>query len=107
MRKIIKKVTVTAIALFAIGFSDVKAQENETVIIRTYEYGTVKGEMVTATPNGEINQIELPAHSKNLGANTVTIQSEINKWKKQGYKLTHVSTGKSDNIITNIFILEK
>ncbi len=106
--KNLKLFTLTIIALLAIGFSEVKAQE--VVLIRSFEVytkTTLGSAKILVTPsNGETIAIPLKKRYENVEENNKVIVEELNKWKKDGYKIIHVSSGSGD-FVTTTFILEK
>lgn len=101
--KNVQLLVLTAIAMIAIGFSDVKAQNTEpnTVIIQVF--GEMKNTDVAfsllVTPPDGSNTYEVPMETQTLKnrkevaiANTKIVQLEINKWKKEGFVIDGIST---------------
>lgn len=101
--KNVQLLVLTAIAMIAIGFSDVKAQDQQpnTVIIQVF--GEMKGTDVVfsllVTPPDGSNTYEVSMDTRTLKNrkevtinNTKTVQLEINKWKKEGFTIDGIST---------------
>lgn len=105
--KNLKRLMFTVIALIAIGFADVKAQE--TVILRAIESSMVGARIATVTPGGEIIEIPLKKGfiTKVLEENSVLIQREVDKWKSEGFKIASVNTTNVNDVVLTVFVLEK
>ncbi len=108
--KKLKLLTLTIIALTAIIFTDVKAQE--TVVIRTLET-QVKligdAEIVTVTPDGRVEQTLLVKGPmpKVIEDNSILIRNEIVKWRNQGFRMVSSTAAAHDNFLVTTYILEK
>lgn len=109
-----KKHLLLTLTLFLfLGIAQASAQEKDpqTVIIRAFEFSFREASRITVTnPDGSTKTIELSlVDSRTLEGdafNSVLIQSQINEWKKQGFKIDAMSTQVSDpaRIVTTIIL---
>lgn len=106
--KNLKQILLIAIALVAIGYSDLKAQD--VVLIRSFEIysKTTLGspKILITHSGGETVVVSLKKGFEYVEENNKVIVEEVQKWKNDGYKITHVASGNGD-FVTNTFILEK
>lgn len=105
------KVSACIILLLFLGTFSVNAQEEktETVVIRATEFAgrTQRSGMVTIDAEGKISKVDLKRGGwDESGANAATIQKEIEKWKQEGYVITHYSTA-GEAIFRTTVILER
>lgn len=108
--KNLKQLALIVVALIAIGFLDVKAQE--TVVIRTLETQVkLMGdtEIVTVTPDGRVEQTPLVKGPipKVMKENSILIQNEIAKWRNQGFRTVSATAAAHENFLVTTYILEK
>lgn len=111
--KNVKLMLLAITAILFLGMENISAQENfsQTVIIRVTE--TIRGtgdNFVTITDSkGKTSVTMLKKGFDISGENVVLVQKELDKWKYDGYKITHLSTaGASENgIFRTTIILEK
>jgi len=101
--------------LLLMGVSTLAAQNTpQTVIIRMWESVTMS-QIITTKPDGKVDRTPLQKgghyhkyyNEKSIENNSLLFQSEINKWKKEGFKIdgvTHSVYG--DNFFT-IIIMSK
>lgn len=115
-----KNLKLTLVALTAIlflGMSNVNAQEQKTVVIKTYEFvgAFAKSKMVVTDPSGKTTMTIMKTLNWGkiediAGENSVILQDEINKWKKEGYTidaLTSGSTGQAAMMVTTVVLSKK
>lgn len=109
-----KSVLLIVVTFVLVGMSQINAQSNEpeTVVIRMVE-SSLKPQIIITKPEGTVVSIPLEKirlnynNDKAYENNSVLLQSEINKWKKEGFKIdgvTHSVYG--DNFFT-IIIMSK
>lgn len=112
-----KKINLIAvlILLMTVVSFQVSAQNTqpETVIIRTFEANKKSSTMVVTSPDGSIKSIELTnvdiVSFEGNQDNSVIIQSEINRWKSQGFTIDGLSSFSNyvGVIITTIILSKK
>lgn len=109
-----KSVLLIIVTFVLVSISQINAQNNEsqTVIIRAVESWR-KSQLIVTKPEGVVVSSELEGIYLNKNSdkayenNLLLLQSEINKWKKEGFKIdgvTHSVYG--DNFFT-IIIMSK
>lgn len=101
-----KLLTLTMIALVAIGFSELRAQD--LVMIRTYEaIGGSDSKMITITPDGNAVEVQLNMGIINKASeNTLIIHGEINNWIKAGFDLAATTVVEVEKIVITTYILK-
>ncbi len=108
--KKLKLVLVVAVTLLFLGMGSASAQEKSSkmVILRVVEGSGAKTGLVTIDSEGEINKIALEkGHDADIAAsNGLLIQKELEKWKQNGYQITHLSTS-GETVSRTTIILEK
>ena len=112
--KKINLITVLLLLMTVVSFQ-VSAQNvlPQTVIIRTFEASKKNSSMVITSPNGSIKSVELAnvdiISFEGNKDNSVIIQSEINKWKSQGFTIDGLSSFSNyvGVIITTIILSKK
>jgi len=108
--KKISLILLTVTALLFLGTGSVNAQENSSkmVIIRVVEGHGIKTGFVTIDSDGKTSKTALEkGHDVEISAkNGLLIQQELEKWKREGYKITHLATSGQEVSRTTI-ILEK
>lgn len=110
--KKLKLVLVVTVTLLFLGMGSVSAQEQptKTVLINTLEVllaGTINSNMVIVDASGNANTIPLERNKGALEKNAITIHKELEKWKQEGYKITHLSTSGDGLYRYTTIILEK
>ncbi len=108
--KNLKLIACVTILLF-LGTFTANAQEETTemVVIRATEFAgrTQRSGMVTIDASGKITQLPLKRGGwDESGENAAAIQKEIEKWKQEGYSITHYSTS-GEAIFRTTVILER
>lgn len=110
------KLTLVAVtAILFLGMSNVNAQAQKTVIIKTYELAgsLFKSKMVVTDPSGKTETIIMKTLNwgkiENIVAeNSAILQDEINKWKKEGYVIDGLTSGGlGDGIMVTTVVLSK
>lgn len=98
--KSLKLLTLTAIALIAIGFSDVKAQE--TVLIQVFGNNGGYDMQIVDSDNQKIEK-------KGKGVDTlIDLKKEIDNWITKGYEIISSSVATNSNHRYDvIYILKK
>lgn len=117
-----KKLKLTLVALTAIlflGVSNVNAQNKtpQTVIIKTVEESSGRdSKMFVIDPSGTLKTAELKplgfvkTFEQNLFFNSTVLQTEINKWKSEGFEvdaMSHSGYGTNTIIFTTIILSKK
>ena len=109
--KNVKLVVLATMTMLFLGMGNVSAQENQskTVVIRVIEsMFRGKSSIVTIDPEGKTNITELKNGLDEFSENTVLIQKELEKWKKEGFKIDGVSnSGWGDVMMVTTIILSK
>lgn len=113
--KNVKLILLTLTTLLFLGIESLSAQEknSQTVIIRVFEHHRNESKMITTAPDGSTNVIKLTAVNalsfEGNENNSVIMQSEINKWKNQGFTLDNLSSlsNPTGAIITTIILSKK
>ncbi|HRO74889.1 MAG TPA: hypothetical protein PLP27_01925 [Crocinitomicaceae bacterium] len=112
--KKLKLVLVVAVTLLFLGMGSANAQEQptKTVLINTTEFpfgigGPYNANMVIVDAVGNVNTIPLQKGKDAIEKNAPTIHKEIEKWKQEGYKITHFSTSGDGTFRYTTIILEK
>lgn len=103
------------IAVLFLAITPIYAQDKtpQTVIIKTFELFIGKeSQMVVTSPDGTSKNIQLQnVDSKNYaigtGNNNAIVQSEIDRWKKQGFEIEGLSTTVSGALLLTTIILSK
>ncbi len=107
--KNLKLIVLTTIAVLFLRVGNLVAQESssKTVIIRAVEFtmGNNSGYTVT-NPEGNTSSVTLERGFDLNGNNAALIKKEIEKWKLEGYEITHLSVS-GENIFHTTIILEK
>jgi len=107
--KNLKLIVLTTIAVLFLGMGNLTAQESSSkmVIIRVVEFtlGTNSGYTVT-NPEGNTSNVTLERGFDLAGNNAGLIKKELEKWKQEGYEITHLSVS-GENIFHTTIILEK
>ena len=108
-KEIMKSLKLTVLAVASVLFlrmADLEAQE--TIIVKVYEFpANANSRIMVINPEGGVTEIELAKMLSPGEQNIILIQREIDKWKREGYKLTHTSAGGLPSGLITTFILEK
>lgn len=118
MMKNLKLTLVAFTAILFLGMSNVNAQNKapQTVVIRVYERIAVLSKMIVTDPSGASKKIELKTIKNyafpddEISFNNEAIQTEINKWKSEGYTidaLTSGSMGEAGVMVTTVILSKK
>lgn len=111
--KNVKLVALATMTMLFLGMGDVYAQEKEpqTVIIRVCEFAiNIKSQILVVEPDGNLNKLLLDKvtssnYEESMTNNAMTLQKEINKWRKQGFIVSGMtSTMESANRYTLIIM---
>lgn len=97
--KKISFIALLALMMTMVSFQG-KAQdkEPETVIIRVCEFAiNVKSQILVIEPDGNINKISLEKvtsskYEESMTNNAIVLQKEINKWRKQGFIISGMTS---------------
>lgn len=104
------KLIACSLILMLLGTFYSVAQEEypEMIIIRTLEFAGRAGRsgIVTIEPDGKTTKINLKNGWDESSSNVLVIQKEIEKWKLEGYVITHLSTS-GEEIFRTTIILER
>ena len=104
-----KRIILITIAFWFLGMGKLTAQESSSkmVIIRAVEFtaGSNSGYTVT-DPEGNTSSVTLEKGFDLAGTNAALIKKELEKWKQEGYEITHLSVS-GENIFHTTIILEK
>lgn len=109
--KNLKTILFVLVLFLGIRNSYGQDQKPQTVVIKTFEIFGAKGsKMVVTSPDGESKTIELQRidpgnYLIGTGENNAILQSEINQWKKQGFKLDGLSTSVAGSLVLTTIIL--
>jgi|SRR5690554_2485473 len=107
--KKIRLITLLTLMMVVVSFQGL-TQENSTkmVIIRVVEGHGIKTGFVTIDSDGKTSKTALEkGHDVDITAkNGLLIQQELEKWKREGYKITQLATSGQEVSRTTI-ILEK
>ncbi len=105
-----KLILLAVTAILFLGVGNVSAQENTSkmVIIRVIEGSGAKTGLVTIDSEGKISKIALEkGHDSDISANNgVLIQKELERWKQEGYQISHLSTS-GETVSRTTIILER
>jgi hypothetical protein len=106
-----KKIIFTVAMILFLGISGVNAQKeySKTVIIRMTEARTSKPFMTIIDSDGKSSTVDLEKGMDESGANMIVLQREIEKWKREGFTITQLSTSGAPELpgSRTIVILEK
>ena len=104
---------ITAMLFLGMGNISAQQKQEQTVIITIYEFSAIyKSRMIVVDPSGnsktvELKTITLKSLEETVAANSISIQSEINKWKSEGYEIDGMTANTSGDSKTSMIILSK
>ena len=110
--KKLKLVLVVTVTLLFLGMGSVSAQEQptKTVMIRILEtHAGVESGLIVTDMDGKTNTTILKKRLTLdvLADNGIIIHKELEKWKQEGYNITHLSTSGDGAFRHTTIILEK
>lgn len=109
--KNVKLIFLAVTAMLFLGMGSVSAQEKSTVIIRVYEEYKTNSHIAIVSPDGTIKTIDLknmkPGNFNESNTNLSIVQSEINVWKKQGFKVDGIANTTAVTALITTIILSK
>ncbi|MBW7867328.1 MAG: hypothetical protein H3C31_03265 [Brumimicrobium sp.] len=109
--KNVKLILLAVIAMLFLGTGNMSAQEKSTVIIRVYEEYKTNSHLAIISPDGTLKSIDLknmkPGNFYESDNNLIVIQSEIDNWKKQGFKVDGISNTTAVTALITTIILSK
>lgn len=100
---------VTALLFFPIGKVNAQEKNNQTVIIKVYEFtANSNSKIIVVKPDGTVEENKLNKIFTSGEQNAVDIQNEINKWRNEGFEIDGIAGGGlTTGIVTTIVLTKK
>ncbi|MEO9258102.1 MAG: hypothetical protein ABI207_06955 [Crocinitomicaceae bacterium] len=110
--KNVRLMVLATIAMVFMGVANLSAQEQDqqTVIIRVFEFVMGRSKMYVTQPNGDnvIVQLESPRNiDEAYPKNDAILQTQINSWKKLGFNVNGMTSYPSNHAQVTVIILTK